>query len=122
MGRNMKKFAALMAPAMLLAGCATSSGVVTIGPDTFMMSKQAGSGFGGQGTLKADLFREGGAYCASQGKVLQVVNTSENAGPYILGNYPRAEIQFMCLSPNDPSLQRPKLQPSAGQVIELRNR
>jgi S1-C subfamily serine protease len=37
------------------------------------------------------------------------VSTHETQPPYILGNYPRAEIQFMCLDPNDPELSRPKL-------------
>lgn len=39
---------------ILVTGCASNSGVVPIGPDTFMVSRQAATGFSGSGTLKAD--------------------------------------------------------------------
>jgi len=106
--------------ALILTGCAASSGVVPIGKDTYMSSKQAATGFGGLGNLKSELFSDAARYCATEGKTVQVVNTSENAGPYILGNYPRAEIQFMCLHAGDAELQRPKLQKAPDTVIEMR--
>jgi hypothetical protein len=104
-----------------LFGCASHSGVVPIGQDTYMMSKQAATGFGGLGSLKAELFAEANQHCGSEGKRLQVVNTHENAGPYILGNYPRAEIQYMCLRDGDHELARPKLTKSPDTVMEIRN-
>lgn len=45
-----------------------------------------------------------------------------DARAYVLGNYPRAEITFMCLDKGDPELQRPKLQKTPDTVIELRKR
>lgn len=38
---------------VLVTGCASNSGVVPIGPDTFMVSRQAATGFSGSGTLKS---------------------------------------------------------------------
>jgi hypothetical protein len=107
--------------AIILAGCALNSGVVPIGKDTFMVSRQAATGFSGSGTLKAEAFKEANQYCLSQNKVLQIVNTTEAQPPYVLGNFPKAEVQFMCLEPNDSELARPKLKKEADSVIEIRN-
>ena len=107
--------------AIILAGCALNSGVVPIGKDTFMVSRQAATGFSGSGTLKAEAFKEANQYCLSQNKVLQIVNTTEAQPPYVLDNFPKAEVQFMCLEPNDSELARPKLKKEADSVIEIRN-
>jgi len=104
----------------LLAGCAANSGIVPIGQDTYMVSRQAATGFSGAGTLKAEAFREANEFCLGQKKVLQVVNTSEAMPPYVLGNFPKAEIQFMCLDPKDPELARPRMKRDADTVIEIR--
>ncbi|MDW5418510.1 hypothetical protein R6242_18255 [Iodobacter sp. CM08] len=103
-----------------LCSCASNSGVVPIGQDTFMVSRQAATGFSGSGVLKAEAFREANQYCASENKKLQVINTTEAQPPYLLGNFPKAEVQFMCLNPNDYELTRPKLKKGADSVIELR--
>lgn len=109
-----------LALAIALGGCAANSGVVPIGQDTFMVSRQAATGFSGTGTLKAEAFREANEYCTSQRKVFQVVNTSESTPPYVMGNFPRAEIQFMCLTPGDAEVTRPKMKPGADKIIEIR--
>jgi hypothetical protein len=88
----------LLVPFLFLAGCASNSGVVPIGKDTYMVSRQAASGFPGSGNLKADALREANQYCASLNKSLQVVSTQEAQPPYILGNFPKAEVQFMCVT------------------------
>ena len=69
---------------ILVTGCASNSGVVPIGPDTFMVSRQAATGFSGSGTLKAEAFQEANQYCLSQKKKLQVVHTAEAQPPYVL--------------------------------------
>lgn len=106
--------------ALLLAGCASNSGVIPIGQDTFMVSRQAATGFSGSGTLKAEAFQEASQHCASLGKSLQVISTHEASPPYILANFPKAEIQFMCLDAKDAELNRPKLRKDADTVIEIK--
>ena len=110
----------LLTFAVLISGCASNSGVVQIGTDTFMVSRQAATGFSGSGTLKAEAFQEANQYCVNLHKKLQVVNTSEAQPPYVLGNFPKAEIQFMCLDVGDTELARPKLKKDADTVIEIR--
>lgn len=92
-----------------LIGCASNSGVIPIGKDTYMVSRQAATGFSGSGNLKAEAFKEAGSYCITQNKTLQVVRTDEAQPPFILGNFPKAEVQFMCLDSNDAEVSRPKL-------------
>jgi len=105
--------------AILLAGCASNSDVVPIGKDTFMVSRQAATGFSGSGTLKADAFKEANEYCLSQKKTFQVVNTNEAQPPFVFGNFPKIEIQFMCLDPNDSEITRPKLIKEPNSVIQI---
>lgn len=112
--------AALLTVAVLISGCASNSGVIPIGTDIFMVSRQAATGFSGSGTLKAEVFQEANQYCLSQRKKLQVVNTYEAQPPFVLGNFPKAEVQFMCLDVGDVELARPKLKKDADTVIEIR--
>lgn len=112
--------ASFLAVAVLVTGCASNSGVVPIGTDTYMVSRQAATGFSGSGTLKAEVFQEANQYCVGQHKKLQIVSTSEAQPPYVLGNFPKAEIQFMCLDVGDTELARPKLKKDADTVIEIR--
>ena len=105
----MKKLAIIIL-CLLLAGCAAHPGVVPIGPDTFMVSRGAATGFWGLDTLKADAFQEANQSCISQHKNIHVVNTTESSQPYILCNFPRVKIQFMCLEKTDAELTRPKMQ------------
>jgi hypothetical protein len=85
--------------AALLVGCAANSGVVPMGSDTYMISKQAATGFSGMGSLKADVMREAYAKCSSERKAVQVVESNESKPPYVLANYPRIDLTFRCVPP-----------------------
>ena len=115
------KLATLLISSLILFGCAIHSGVVPIGQDTYMVSRQAASGFTGMGSLKADAFQEASQYCISQNKKIQVVNTNESQPPYVMGNFPRAEIQFMCLGEGDREYVRPKMKKGPDVVIERKD-
>lgn len=80
-----------------LVGCAANSGVVTMGKDTYFVSRQAATGFSGLGNLKAEAITVAYKHCEGQQRTLEVVNTQEAAPPFILGNFPKAEVQFECL-------------------------
>jgi hypothetical protein len=82
---------------LLVVGCAVNSGVVSTGPDTFMVSRQAATGFTGLGDLKAQALREANQFCADKVKSMEVISTDESKPPYIFGNFPRVEVQFRCL-------------------------
>ena len=91
----MRKTAILLAiSSALLSGCASNSGVVDMGSGTFFVSRQASTGLGGMGTLRADAYRDATAKC--HGKPVSVVKTEESKPPYILGNFPRVDLTFRC--------------------------
>lgn len=90
-----------------------------MGRDTFMIAKQQATGFPGLGNMKAEIITEGAAYCRAQGKEFQLTGTRETQPPYILGNYPRSEIEFMCLNTGDPELQRPHMVKTPDTVVEV---
>jgi hypothetical protein len=104
---------------LVLTACASHTGVVSIGKDTFMIAKQQVTGFPGLGNMKAEIISEGSSHCRAQNKEFQIVSTNESQPPYILGNYPRSELTFMCVAANDPELQRPKLTKTPDTVIQI---
>ena len=114
------KISLIVAVSIFLFACASHTGIIPMGKDSYMIAKQQATGFPGLGNMKAEIIGEGSRYCANLGKEFQIVSTQETQPPYILGNYPRSEIQFMCLSTGDTELQRPKLQKSPDTVIEIR--
>ena len=79
-----------------LAGCAANSGVVEIGPNAYLVSRQAATGFSGAGTLNADAIREAGAHCAKLGKQINVTHIEQARPTRYPGDFPRAEVQFRC--------------------------
>ena len=84
---------------LLLIGCAANPGVAPMGPDTYVVSRQAATGFSGAGDLKVEALREANQHCLAQQKEMHVITVTETQPPYLLGRYPRAEVQFKCLAP-----------------------
>lgn len=82
---------------ILLGGCATNSPVVSTGPDRFIVSRQAATGFSGIGNLAEETISDADKYCAKQKAQAQVLKTIESQPPYIFGNFPRVEVHFTCL-------------------------
>jgi hypothetical protein len=87
----------LITLALILSGCASNSGVVPMGNDTYMVSRQAASGFSGMGTLKADAIREAYQQCQLTGKHVEVIEAIDAKPPYIFGNFPKTEMRFKCV-------------------------
>jgi len=92
----MKYFLFYAVSALALSGCASQSGVVPNGQGGYVIAKQAATGFPGIGNLKTDAMTEAGQYCAAQGREFVLTNAKETQPPYVMGNYPRAEIEFKC--------------------------
>lgn len=94
--------------ALLITGCTSpNSGVVPMGIDTYMIAKV--NAFTSSGSVvKAELYREAGAFCDTRGKQLMPVKeVSQDSSPR---SSAKAELQFRCLDSNDPELRRPTLQ------------
>jgi len=94
----MKNLFCLVAVSLGLSSCASHTGVVSMGNNKFMITKQQATGFPGLGNMKAEIISEASAHCARTNTELNVVSSKETQPPYILGNYPRSEIEFTCIS------------------------
>lgn len=82
---------------LLIASCASDSGIVNSGENEFFIAKQAATGFPGTGGIKSDALDEASNFCRAQDKRLNIVQLDENEGPYVLGKYPRVELTFSCI-------------------------
>ena len=80
-------------------GCASYTGVVPMGDDTYMIAKQQATGFPGLGNMKAEIITDGTNFCSGRGKDFKLISSKETQPPYVLGNYPRSEIEFKCIEP-----------------------
>ena len=80
-----------------LTGCASNSGIVQMGSNTYMVSRQAATGFTGMGTLKAEAMKEAFDQCQKTGEAVEVIETIDAKPPYIFGNFPKTEIRFKCV-------------------------
>ena len=79
-----------------LLGCASNPGVGKIGDNKYMVSRQAATGFHGLGPLKIEALKEGERYCENMKKSFKLVEAIDSRPPYILGNFPRTEVTFVC--------------------------
>jgi hypothetical protein len=79
-----------------------------------MVLSQAANGFSGMGTLKTKAFQQANEFCSKEKKFVKVTTTIDSSPPYIFpyifGNFPRTEIQFMCLDKSDPEFIRQSMQ------------
>ncbi len=76
-----------------------------VGNNTFKVYRQAASGFVSPNATKCRTWSAANQFCIDQGKSLKILLFKEHHPPYILGNFPRAEIHFTCLDANDPELK-----------------
>lgn len=83
-----------LSAALLVAGCASTTGVVSMGNDTYMIAREDNGPAASLGAIKAATLKEAGAFCSSQGKSMQV--TKENDTPRSFGQFPQTTLQFQC--------------------------
>ena len=82
-----------------LPGCAVkSSGIIATGNNIYVTSKQEGAFPSGNEPLLSEAISEANTFCSNQGKELNIIDTNERSGPFILGNYPKATVTFSCES------------------------
>lgn len=98
----------------LLIGCAASTGVMKMGPDTYSVTVTAAPAAGGIVGAKQRAFTQASDYCTAQAKEILVTNTNIQGQ----GNVGTADVTFRCLAAGDPGLQRPDYQPTPSAIIQ----
>ena len=83
----------------MLLGCATTTtGPTPVGESKYVMSRQEGAFPSGDEPLLQEVLQQANNFCKSLSKEIDLIDSKENPGPYILGNYPKATITFICKS------------------------
>lgn len=96
MGNDMKKiyFVFLV---LSLSGCGTTqTGPLLVGKDTYVVSRQAGAFPSGREPLLQESIAVANQQCNADKKTMALISSTENPGPYILANYPKATVTFKC--------------------------
>lgn len=78
----------------ILVGCGTSTGIVKITDDTYMLAKQDSVTWSGA-SVKVEIYKEANQFCASQGKKFVTVSDRSNDAA-LYQSMAGAEIQFKC--------------------------
>jgi len=81
---------------ILLGGCASDSGVIYTGYDTYKVALRSAKGYTKPGMLVAEAESEAGDYCRKKHGVAVVTAVQESPPPFFFGNYPTAQIRFFC--------------------------
>ncbi len=84
------------AAAGMLAGCATTIGVVPVGPDTYAVSEMRSPVRGGGPEARRAVLAEASGFCARQGLVYVLLDLRPDGDPYT-PYYPTAfDATFQC--------------------------
>lgn len=114
----MKRFLFLV----LLTGCVTTdTGVIPMGPDTFMIAGTSATGAGAYGEVLGHLYKAANEHCGAMKKKLLPISTEGRDGR-VGSNYASAKLEFRCLDAGDHELRRPTLAPVPNTVIEDRRK
>lgn len=115
--RYLNRLLCMAGLAVLLIGCA-NPGIVSLSPDTYMLTRTDKGGiFGNASAMKADVIREANEFASSQGKVAIPLFVHEQ--PMLVGRQLASiEYQFRVVDKSDPEARRTSLKPMPNMVIE----
>jgi len=65
-------------------------------PDIYRIYDRAATGFVSIGATREGLEERAGKFCESKGKMIEELASEQSNPPYILGNFPRMELIFIC--------------------------
>ena len=107
--------------ALALVACANSSGVLSIGPDTFTISTSASPGKGGVPAAKRIAYEEATDECTKRGRKVFALSEKTSSPTWTEG-MASMELNFRCLRPDDPEFQRQRLQSTPDKILEIRQK
>lgn len=81
---------------LVLAGCASSTGIVPMGEGTYLIAREDNSPTASLGAIKAAVLKDAATFCGAKGQDFAVVHTNDT--PRSLGQFPQTSLQFRCVS------------------------
>jgi hypothetical protein len=104
----------------LLTGCASSTGILPAGPDTYTLSEKFAVVRGGGDEAERVALTKANDYCAQQNRQFVPSNMGQT------GNFASPPtgytVTFKCLPPNDTAVRAFQLQQAPNVIVEQRNR
>jgi hypothetical protein len=82
--------------AVILAGCATSTGVVPIGGGNYSIAREDNGPTASLANIKAAAYRDANNFCAGQGKDVHINGSTDT--PRSFGQFPQVEVRFSCVA------------------------
>jgi len=114
-------FAALLCAAVV-AGCASSTGILPAGPDTYTLSERFAPVRGGGDEAQRQALTKANDYCGEMGRVF-VPAMMGQAGQLNNPHGPTGyTVTFRCLLPNDPAVAKYRIEQAPNVVVEQRIR
>jgi hypothetical protein len=108
--------------AAVLFGCATSTGILPAGPDTYTLSEHYAPVRGGANEAQRDALTKADNFCAEKGRVFVPAMMGQpgvSYNPYGPTDY---NVTFRCLLPNDPAVAKYRIEQAPNLIVEQRNR
>ena len=91
--------------ALLVAGCATTTGIVPVGPNTYAVSEMRAPVRGGGLEARRVVLAEANGFCQQQGRAFVPIDLRPDGDPWT-PYWPTAfDATFQCLPPNDPAIR-----------------
>jgi hypothetical protein len=106
----------------VLAGCASSTGILPAGPDTYTISERYAPLRGGSDEAQRSAVTKANEFCTQQGRQFVPNNMGQTAGMMDRNTTTGYTVTFRCLLPNDPAIKGYQLQQAPNVIIEQRNR
>ncbi len=95
-----------LASVVLLSGCALSSGIRPVGPDTYAVSEMRAPVRGGGPEAQRVVLAEANAFCQQQNRVFVPLMMTLAGNPYGLYGPSAFDATFQCLTADDPAVTR----------------
>jgi hypothetical protein len=102
----------------ILAAC--TSGIVPIGPSTYMLSGSS-PGLIGKGAVEAKLLKQANEWCQKQGLVMIPIDSTGQDAMY-MGNWANAEVKFKAVPPSQAGSVPSSYSAAPNYIIETRAR
>jgi hypothetical protein len=97
-----------------LAGCGSSTGVLSAGPDTYTTAASFAPARGGATEAEKVTLTDANAYCQQKNRVFVPITMEPGFNSY--------SITFKCLTPDDPSIAKYKVEGGPDVIMEQRTR
>ena len=82
--------------ALILTGCSSTSGIIPVGKESYIVIVSGGHRFTSASDLKIDAYKEANAYCKKSEKQIETI-TERSIQAGVLTNTSEAELKFKCI-------------------------